>query len=142
MSHLGAFAQHKVAVGAVAFDARIVGVWEGNVAKALGGYRQRIEFLNDCLHANITVMGQTLSAIFRMDASKTPGNLDIEVLPSYSLHLQVPGWLPASLRPWHVQPEAAAGLRRPRPLHHGARPKVRGATSRAPAARLCPRAGT
>ena len=84
MSHLGAFAQHKVAVGAVAFDARIVGVWEGNVAKALGGYRQRIEFLNDCLHANITVMGQTLSAVFRMDASQTPGHLDIEVLPTGS----------------------------------------------------------
>ncbi|CAE7397901.1 unnamed protein product [Symbiodinium sp. CCMP2456] len=82
MSHLGAFAQHQVAVGAVAFDARIVGVWEGNVAKALGGYRQRIEFLNDCLHANVTVMGQTLSAVFRMDASK--GHLDIEVLPSGS----------------------------------------------------------
>ena len=78
MSHLGAFAQ--VAVGAVAFDARVVGVWEGNVAKALGGYRQRIEFLNDCLHANITVMGQTLSATFRMDASK--GHLDIQVIPS------------------------------------------------------------
>ena len=82
MSHLGAFAQQQVAVGAVAFDARIVGVWEGNVAKALGGYRQRIEFLNDCLHANVTVMGQTLSAVFRMDASK--GHLDIEVLPSGS----------------------------------------------------------
>ena len=80
MSHLGAFAQ--AAVGAVAFDARIVGVWEGNVAKALGGYRQRIEFLNDCLHANITVMGQTLSATFRMDASK--GHLDIQVIPSGS----------------------------------------------------------
>ena len=84
MSHLGAFAQHKVAVGAVAFDARIVGTWEGSVAKALGGYRQRIEFQNDCLHANITVMGQTLPATFRMDASKTPGHLDIEVLPSGS----------------------------------------------------------
>ena len=82
MSHLGAFAQQQVAVGAVAFDARIVGVWEGNVAKALGGYRQRIEFLNDCLHANVTVMGQTLSAVFRMDASK--GHLDIQVLPSGS----------------------------------------------------------
>ena len=82
MSHLGAFAQQPVAVGAVAFDARIVGVWEGNVAKALGGYRQRIEFLNDCLHANVTVMGQTLSAVFRMDASK--GHLDIQVLPSGS----------------------------------------------------------
>ncbi|CAE7841529.1 unnamed protein product, partial [Symbiodinium sp. KB8] len=82
MSHLGAFAQQQAAVGAVAFDARIVGVWEGNVAKALGGYRQRIEFLNDCLHANVTVMGQTLSAVFRMDASK--GHLDIEVLPSGS----------------------------------------------------------
>ncbi|CAE7209084.1 unnamed protein product, partial [Symbiodinium pilosum] len=56
----------------------------GNVAKALGGYRQRIEFLNDCLHANITVMGQTLSAVFRMDASQTPGHLDIEVLPTGS----------------------------------------------------------
>lgn len=53
MSHLGAFATEKVPfqVGAVPFDARIVGVWEGNTSKALGGYRQRIEFQNDTWHA-------------------------------------------------------------------------------------------
>ena len=52
MSHLGAFATEKVPfqVGAVPFDARIVGVWEGNTSKALGGYRQRIEFHNDTWH--------------------------------------------------------------------------------------------
>lgn len=52
MSHLGAFATEKVPfqVGAVPFDARIVGVWEGNTSKALGGYRQRIEFQNDTWH--------------------------------------------------------------------------------------------
>ena len=46
MSHLGAFAAEKTPgqVGSVPFDARIVGVWEGNTSKALGGYRQRIEF--------------------------------------------------------------------------------------------------
>ena len=49
MSHLGAFAAEKTAgqVGSVPFDARIVGVWEGNTSKALGGYRQRIEFHNE-----------------------------------------------------------------------------------------------
>ena len=49
MSHLGAFAAEKTAgqVGSVSFDARIVGVWEGNTSKALGGYRQRIEFHNE-----------------------------------------------------------------------------------------------
>jgi len=83
MSHLGAFIQPKV-VGAVAFDARIVGTWEGSVAKSLGGYHQRIEFQNDCLHANISVNGQTLKAAVRMDASQTPGHLDIEVLPTGS----------------------------------------------------------
>ena len=30
--------------------------------QALGGYRQRIEFSHDCVHANITVMGKTLEA--------------------------------------------------------------------------------
>ena len=30
--------------------------------QALGGYRQRIEFSHDCIHANITVMGKTLEA--------------------------------------------------------------------------------
>jgi len=55
MSHLGAFATEKVPfqVGAVPFDARIVGVWEGNTSKALGGYRQRIEFQNDTWHERI-----------------------------------------------------------------------------------------
>ena len=49
MSHLGAFAAEKTAgqVGSVPFDARIVGVWEGNTSTALGGYRQRIEFHNE-----------------------------------------------------------------------------------------------
>lgn len=49
MSHLGAFAAEKTPgqVGSVPFDARIVGVWEGNTSKALGGYRQRIEFHNE-----------------------------------------------------------------------------------------------
>ena len=49
MSHLGAFAAEKTPgqVGSVPFDARVVGVWEGNTSKALGGYRQRIEFHNE-----------------------------------------------------------------------------------------------
>ena len=151
MSHLGAFATEKVPfqVGAVPFDARIVGVWEGNTSKALGGYRQRIEFQNDtwhdfafcrnegalfgrelqaqdssaktssaqrmlsqhfqchffcdtstvshrtsrifwnlscqdCINANITVMGQTMDARFRMNCSADPCQLDIEVLPKGS----------------------------------------------------------
>ncbi|CAJ1450288.1 unnamed protein product [Effrenium voratum] len=85
MSHLGAFAKtEERGVGNVAFDARIVGVWEGTTSKALGGYAQRIEFHNDCLHASITVMGQTLEARFRMDCSCEPAKLDIEVLPQGS----------------------------------------------------------
>lgn len=49
MSHLGAFADEKTPfqMGAVPFDARIVGAWEGSTSKALGGYRQRIEFHHD-----------------------------------------------------------------------------------------------
>ncbi|CAL1172347.1 unnamed protein product, partial [Cladocopium goreaui] len=83
MSHLGAFAAEKTPgqVGSVPFDARVVGVWEGNTSKALGGYRQRIEFHNDCIHANVTVMGQTMEARFRMNCSVEPCQLDIEVLP-------------------------------------------------------------
>ena len=51
MSHLGAFAAEKVAP-LQAFDARIAGVWEGTTSKALGGYRQRIEFHNDAGRSN------------------------------------------------------------------------------------------
>ncbi|CAE7253419.1 unnamed protein product [Symbiodinium pilosum] len=82
MSHLAAFAKQELGnFGKAAFDARIVGTWEGTVNKALGGYRQRIEFSHDCLHASITVMGKTLEACFRMDCSKDPCHLDIEVIP-------------------------------------------------------------
>ncbi|CAE7345830.1 unnamed protein product [Symbiodinium sp. CCMP2456] len=86
MSHLAAFTKQDNfgRFSQAAFDARIVGVWEGTVNKALGGYRQRIEFSHDCLHANITVMGKTLEACFRMDCSKDPCHLDIEVIPAGS----------------------------------------------------------
>jgi len=83
MSHLGAFME-KAALGTVAFDARIVGAWEGTTSKALGAYSQRIEFQNDCIHASITVMGQTLEGRFRMNCSTEPYQLDIEVLPKGS----------------------------------------------------------
>jgi len=81
MSHLAAFAKQE-AFARKAFDARIVGTWEGTVSKALGGYHQRIEFSHDCIHACITVNGKTMEACFRMDCSKEPWQLDIEVLPS------------------------------------------------------------
>ncbi|CAJ1404835.1 unnamed protein product [Effrenium voratum] len=83
MSHLGAFME-KAALGTVAFDARIVGAWEGTTSKALGAYSQRIEFQNDCIHASITVIGQTLEGRFRMNCSTEPYQLDIEVLPKGS----------------------------------------------------------
>ena len=35
----------------------------------------------DCIHANVTVMGQTMEARFRMNCSVEPCQLDIEVLP-------------------------------------------------------------
>lgn len=35
----------------------------------------------DCIHANITVMGQTMEARFRMNCAAEPCQLDIEVLP-------------------------------------------------------------
>ncbi|CAE7552764.1 unnamed protein product, partial [Symbiodinium microadriaticum] len=86
MSHLAAFTKQDNfgRFSQAAFDARVVGVWEGTVNKALGGYRQRIEFSHDCIHANITVMGKTLEACFRMDCSKDPCHLDIEVIPAGS----------------------------------------------------------
>mmetsp|Transcript_43374 Transcript_43374/g.101230 ORF Transcript_43374/g.101230 Transcript_43374/m.101230 type:complete len:767 (-) Transcript_43374:126-2426(-) len=86
MSHLAAFTKQDNfgRFSQAAFDVRIVGVWEGTVNKALGGYRQRIEFSHDCVHANITVMGKTLEACFRMDCSKDPCHLDIEVIPAGS----------------------------------------------------------
>ena len=73
MSHLGAFADEKIPgqVGSVPFDARIVGVWEGNTSKALGGYRQRIEFHNETWHRFSSMflyvhqsMNQTLTPLF------------------------------------------------------------------------------
>ena len=38
----------------------------------------------DCINANITVMGQTMDARFRMNCSADPCQLDIEVLPKGS----------------------------------------------------------
>ena len=57
MSHLGAFATDKAGMAAaVPFDARIVGVWEGTTSKALGAYRQRIEFHNELRQKGIAGM--------------------------------------------------------------------------------------
>ncbi|CAK9076405.1 unnamed protein product [Durusdinium trenchii] len=87
MSHLGAFADMKRDAKTPfsgGFDARIAGVWQGKTSKALGGYDQRIEFHNDCIHAAVTVMGSTLDAKFRMNCSVEPWQLDIEVLPQGS----------------------------------------------------------
>ena len=59
MSHLGAFATDKAGMAAaVPFDARVVGVWEGTTSKALGGYRQRIEFHNDPRQKGIVEVDQ------------------------------------------------------------------------------------
>ena len=52
MSHLGAIAEHEVATQ-VAMDARLAGIWEGSTSQELGAYKQRIEFKNDCLHAEV-----------------------------------------------------------------------------------------
>ena len=83
LSHLGAFVQGFDELGQLgAFDARICGLWEGTTSEELGGYLQRIEFSNDCIHAKISIMEQTLEATFRMNCSVEPKQLDIEVLPS------------------------------------------------------------
>lgn len=49
MSHLGAIAEYEKQQ--VAMDARLAGIWEGSASQELGAYKQRIEFKNDCLHA-------------------------------------------------------------------------------------------
>ena len=49
MSHLGAIAEYEKQQ--VAMDARLAGIWEGSTSQELGAYQQRIEFKNDCLHA-------------------------------------------------------------------------------------------
>ena len=49
MSHLGAIAEYEKQQ--VAMDARLAGIWEGSTSQELGAYKQRIEFKNDCLHA-------------------------------------------------------------------------------------------
>ena len=51
MSHLGAIAEHEKQQ--VAMDARLAGIWEGSTSQELGAYKQRIEFKNDCLHAEV-----------------------------------------------------------------------------------------
>ncbi|CAK9060266.1 unnamed protein product, partial [Durusdinium trenchii] len=90
MSHLGAFADNAAPLSC-GFDARIAGIWEGKTSKELGGYDQRIQFHNDaqaksmdCVKANITVLGQTMDARFRVNCSVEPCQLDIEVLPKGS----------------------------------------------------------
>lgn len=87
LSHLGAMAEQEAAFlkGKVAMDARLVGTWEGSTSKELGGYQQRIEFKNDCLNAEVTVMGQTLPAHISMNCSVVPHRLDIEVIPQGSV---------------------------------------------------------
>ena len=82
MSHLGAFVHFDELGQMGGFDARICGLWEGTTSEELGGYMQRIEFDTDCIHAKISIMGQTLNATFRMNCSVEPKRLDIEVLPS------------------------------------------------------------
>eukprot|EP00438_Fugacium_kawagutii_P032503 Skav233903 [mRNA] locus=scaffold435:359154:370649:+ [translate_table: standard] len=86
LSHLGAMAEQEATIfnGKIAVDARIAGVWEGKTSKELGGYMQRIEFKNDCLTAEVTVMGQTLPARISMNCSVQPHRLDIEVIPKGS----------------------------------------------------------
>jgi len=87
LSHLGAMAEQEAAFlkGKVAMDARLVGTWEGSTSHELGGYHQRIEFKNDCLNAEVTVMGQTLPAHISMNCSVEPHRLDIEVIPRGSV---------------------------------------------------------
>jgi len=61
-------------------DASICGIWEGNVSKSIGGYKQRIEFCSDGKKVLITVHGQTMEACSIFDWSKTPAQLDLQVL--------------------------------------------------------------
>lgn len=60
--------------------ASICGMWEGNVSKNIGGYKQRIEFCGDENKVLITVHGQTMEARSRFDWSQTPVQLDLQVL--------------------------------------------------------------
>lgn len=83
MSHLGAIAEYEKQQ--VAMDARLAGIWEGSASQELGAYKQRIEFKNDCLHAEVTVLEHTLPARISMNCSVEPHRLDIEVIPEGSV---------------------------------------------------------
>ncbi|CAE7230964.1 unnamed protein product, partial [Symbiodinium natans] len=82
MSHLGAFVNGFDELAQRGFDARICGAWEGVTSEVLGSYVQRIEFDTDCIHAKISIMGQVLNAVFCMNCSAEPKQLDIKVISS------------------------------------------------------------
>ena len=60
------------------FTAQLQGCWHGKVTEALGGYDQEMQFLDHC-QVRVQVLGRSIMGQFRVDATKDPKHLDIQV---------------------------------------------------------------
>lgn len=60
------------------FTAQLQGSWHGKVTEQLGGYDQEMQFLDHC-QVRVQVLGRSIMGQFRVDATKDPKHLDIQV---------------------------------------------------------------
>lgn len=60
------------------FTSELRGCWHGKVTEALGGYDQEMEFIDHC-QVRVQVLGRSIMGQFRIDATKDPRHLDIQV---------------------------------------------------------------